>query len=182
MRCLSFGSVALFAIAATATVASAQHTVHIVGDDISVRGCVTPSTAQLQMPFDTLMWSRGGILTAGTAVADSAAPASAHDLASRVLYWMDEDDLQEHVGQLVEVRGTLEGLETGELEIERDGAYTEIRLKLDDDEETIRVPTAWLERSSAPRAADDDDDIEIEIATRKVEVNDVKVLGRCPGR
>jgi hypothetical protein len=80
---------------------------------------------------------------------------------------------------LVEVHGTLEGLEKGELEIERDGPFTEIRLELDGDEEKIRVPTAWLEGSSMARASQDDDDLEIEIATRKVDVNDVKVLGPC---
>jgi hypothetical protein len=111
-------------------------------------------------------------------------PAGAHDLASRVLYWIeDEDDLDEHVGQMVEVRGELEGLETGELEIERDGAYTEIRLELDGDEEKIRVPTAWLTGPSVGRASrDDDDDLDIEIATRKIDVKDVKVLGPCPVR
>ena len=183
MRFSSFATVGLFAIAMTATAATAQHAVHIDGDDISVRGCVAPSTAQLQMPFETLIWSRGGILTAGTAVVDKAVHAGAHDLASRVLYWMDEDDLDEHVGQMVEVRGKLEGLETGELEIERDGAYTEIRLELDGDEEKIRVPTAWLTSPSVTRASSDDDaDIDIEIATRKIDVDDVKVLGPCPVR
>jgi hypothetical protein len=182
MRFLSFGSAGLFAIAMTATAATAQQTVRIDGDNISVRGCVAPSTAQLQMPFETLMWSRGGILTAGTGVADRAVRTSTHDLASRVLYWMDEDDLEKHVGKLVEVRGKLEGLEKGELEIERDGAFTEIRLELDGDEETIRVPTAWLDGSSVARASRDDADIDIEIATRKVDVDDVKVLGPCPVR
>ena len=95
---------------------------------------------------------------------------------------MDEDDLEKHVGKLVEVRGQLEGLEKGELEIERDGAFTEIRLELDGDEETIRVPTAWLEGSSVARASRADADIDIEIATRKVDVDDVKVLGPCPVR
>jgi hypothetical protein len=83
---------------------------------------------------------------------------------------------------MVEVRGKLEGLKKGELEIERDGAFTEIRLELDGDDETIRVPTAWLERSSVGRVSRDDDDIDIEIATRKVDINDVKVLGSCPVR
>ena len=182
MRFLSFGSAGVFAIVMTATVATAQQTVHIDGDKISVRGCVAPSTAQLQMPFETLMWSRGGILTAGTGVADRAVHGGTHDLTSRVLYWMDEDDLEKHVGKLVELRGKLEGLEKGELEIERDGAFTEVRLELDGDEETVRVPTAWLDGSSVARASRNDADIEIEIATRKVDVDDVKVLGPCPVR
>ena len=81
MRFLSFGSAGLFAIAMTATVATAQQTVRIDGDNIFVRGCVAPSTAQLQMPFETLIWSRGGILTAGTGVADRAVRTGTHDLS-----------------------------------------------------------------------------------------------------
>lgn len=182
MRFVSFGFATLSALVMTATVAAAQDAVHIDGDKITVRGCVASSTAQLRMPFDTLMWSRGGILTAGTAIADKAAQTGAHDLTSRVLYWIDEDDLEKHVGKIVEVRGKLEGLKKGELEIERDGAFTEIRLELDGDDETIRVPTAWLEGSSVGRASRDDKDIDLEIATRKIDIDDVKVMGSCPGR
>jgi hypothetical protein len=182
MHFLSFGSATLFVVVMTATLAAAQPIVHIDGDEISVRGCVASSTAQLRTPFDTLIWSRGGILTAGTAAADKAGHADVHDLTSRVLYWINEDDLEEHVGKMVEVRGKLDGLKKGELEIERNGAFTEIRLELDGDDETIRVPTAWLERSSVGRVSRDDDDIDIEIATRKVDINDVKVLGSCPVR
>ena len=184
MRFLRLGSAALFAIGITASSAAAQQAVEIDGDEITIRGCVAPSTAQLQMPFETLMWSRGGILTAGTAVADASTRGGAQELAGRVLHWMDEDDLEEHIGKLVEVRGQLEDLDTGELKIERDGDFTEIRLELDGDEETIRVPTSWLERPAVARASRDanDDDVEIEIATRKVDVDEVKVLGPCPRR
>lgn len=182
MHLLRLGTTALLTFFLMAPLAEAQHAVHIDGDKITLRGCVAAPSAQLRMPFETLIWSRGGILTAGTAVADAAVAADAQELAGRVLHWMDEDDLEEHVGKLVEVRGKLEDLETGELEIERDGDFTEIRLKLDGDEETIRVPSSWLERRSVTRAARtaDDDDVEIEIATRKVDVDDVKVLGNCP--
>jgi hypothetical protein len=184
MGLLSLGSTTLSAVALSASFAIAQPAVDIDGDDITMRGCVTPSSAQLQMPFETLMWSRSGILTAGTAAADVPVRAGAAELASRVLHWIDDDALEGHVGQMVELRGELEGLETGELEIDRDGDFTEIRLELDGDEETVRVPTAWLERPSVARASRnaDRDDIEIEIATRKVDVKEVKRLGPCPGR
>ena len=182
MRLLRFGTAGIFAVALTSSVVAAQQAVHIEGDTITMRGCVAPASAQLQMPFDALIWSRGGILTAGAAVADAPARAGAGDLANRVLHWTDEDDLEKYIGQMVEVRGDLEDLDTGELEIERDGDFTEIRLELDGDREMIRVPTAWLERQSVARAsrAANQDDVEIKIATRKVDVNDVKVLGPCP--
>jgi hypothetical protein len=182
MRFFRIGLAALAAATITAVPAAAQHSVHVDGDDITIRGCVTPADGELRMPFETLIWSRSGILTAGGAAADAAVHAG-HDLASRVLYWIDSDELKKHVGQMVEVRGELEELKKGELEIERDGDFTEIRLELDGDEDTIRVPTSWLSRSSVARAATGgDDDVEIDIATRKVDIDDVKVVGRCPVR
>lgn len=185
MRLFSVGMFALFAMAIAPSPVSAQHAVHVDGDNITIRGCVSAADAELTMPFDTLIWSRTGMLTAGTAAADAPVHAGgAHELASRVLYWIDSDELSKHVGQMVEVKGNLEDLKQGELEIERDGDFTEIRLELDGDEDTIRVPTSWLSRSSVARTSAEakEDDIDIDIATRKVDIDDVKVLGRCPVR
>ena len=183
MRFMSLAAAAAVGVAIHATVASGQQTLHIDGDDITMRGCVTAASAQLQMPFETLMWSRGGILTAGAGIADAPSGARMEELAGRVLYWIDEDDLAKHVGKMVEIRGELEDLEEGELEIDRDGDFTEVRLKLDGKEEKIRVPSSWLAPPGvAARDLDKDDDREIEIATRKVDLKDVKVLGSCPAR
>jgi hypothetical protein len=52
MRLLRLGTAALFAVALTSSVGAAQHTVYIDGDTITMRGCVAPATAHLQMPFD----------------------------------------------------------------------------------------------------------------------------------
>jgi hypothetical protein len=136
------------------------------------------------MPFETLVWSRGGILTAGTATAAASVDPDTDALATRVLYWLDDDDLNEHMGKLVEVRGDLGELKKGELEIDRDGDFTEVRLDLDGRDETIRVPSSWLERRSVAPASRDArvEDKDIDIATRKVDVKDVKVLGSCPVR
>ena len=180
MRLLSFGAAGVVAVALTATAAATQPAVQVDGNNITMQGCVAAANSPLRAPFETLIWSRGGILTAGTAVADAAVTGRAEELAGRVLYWIDDDDLKDHVGRLVVVRGELEGLKKGELEIERDGDYTEIRLELDGDEEEIRVPTAWLERAGPARASRANaDDVDIEIATRKVDIKDVKVLGPC---
>ena len=181
MRLLSFGAAGMVAVALTATASATQPAVQVDGNNITMQGCVAPANSPLRAPFETLIWSRGGILTAGTAVAEAAVNARAEELASRVLYWIDDDDLEEHVGRLVVVRGELEGVKKGELEIERDDDFTEIRLELDGDEEKIRVPTAWLERGSGATRASrgNTDDVDIEIATRKVDIKNVKVLGRC---
>lgn len=184
MDFVRLGFLSLLALALPGA-AAAQPTVHLDGDDITMRGCVTPAGSQLRMPFETLIWSRGGILTAGTTVAsDVPVRAATQDLANRVIYWIDGDDLKDHAGEMVEVRGEVEDLKTGEIEIDRDGDFTEIRLEIGGHEDKIRVPTAWLERGSVARAANadrEDDDVELEIATRKIDIDDVKVIGRCPG-
>jgi hypothetical protein len=185
MRLLRLGTAAAFAMSVMAPLAAAQQGVHVEGNQITVRGCVAASSAQPQMTFDTLVWSHSGILTAGAGGPDTPVRTGGQDLAARVLYWLDEDDLAEHTGKLVELRGELGDLEKGELKVERDGDFTEIRLELDGDEETIRVPTSWLPRSSVARTTlsnERDGDAEIELATRKIDVDDVKVLGPCPGQ
>ena len=180
MRFMSLATAAALVLASGATMASGQHLVRIDGNDITMRGCVAAASARLHMPFETLVWSRGGILTAGAEAADVPAGARVEELASRVFYWIDDDDLDEHVGMRVEIRGELEDLKTGELEFDRDGEFTEVRLELGGKEEKIRVPSSWLERpAGSKRDLDRNDDREIEIATRKVNLKDVKVLGRC---
>ena len=183
MRFMSLATAAALVLVTHATVATAQHAVHIDGDDITMRGCVTADSAQLRMPFQTLVWSRSGILTAGAGIADVPAGARMEELAGRVLYWIDDDDLVEHVGKMVLIRGELYDLEKDEIDIERDGEFTKVRLKLDGKEETIRVPTSWLDRPRvATRDLERDDDVEIEIATRKVDLKNVSVIGSCPAR
>ena len=89
-------------------------------------------------------------------------------------YWLeDDDDLAKHVGQMVEVKGDLKDFETGEVEIEREDDFTEIELDLDGKKEKARVPTAWLRGTGADR------DQEFEIAARRIDVEEVRVLGAC---
>jgi hypothetical protein len=185
MRFMSLGSVGLAALLTCGTTVKAQDAVRIDDDTIAIRGCVSNSAAQLRMPFETLVWSRDGILTASTAAAAAAVNHDTEALGSRVLYWLDDDALKEHAGKLVEVKGELEELKKGELEIDRDGDFTEISLDLGGRDETIRVPSSWLERQSVARASRDSgrvEDKKIDIATRKVDLKDVKVLGDCPVR
>lgn len=175
MHVISAGLVAACGIAAALPLAASQE-VRIEGDDILMRGCVVESEAQLRMPFETILWSRGGILTAGAAVADTPAAPSRADLTSRVFYWVDDDELAKYRGKIVEVRGELGDIETGEIEFDRDGEFTEIRLDLGGREEEIRVPTAWLD--PAPRRGDGDRS-EVKIATRKVDIDEIDVVGDC---
>ena len=93
---------------------------------------------------------------------DAPNPVGTSGIAGRVFYWLEDDeDLSKHVGQLVEIEGDLEDFEIGEIEIDRDGDFTEIELDLEGRKEKARVPTSWLPGIGS------DGDREFEIAARK---------------
>ena len=154
--------------------ASAQQpAVAIDGDDITIRGCVGRAPSSVSTAPSALVWTRKDIMLQN---AISVHGAHTTPLTERVFYWIeDEEDLARHVGQLVEVEGDLGDFEKGEIEVERDGEFTEIELKLDGASEKARVPSAWL----GPQPAKDGD---IAIVSRKIDVDRVKVIGPCPSR
>ena len=170
-------AVAALVIGATANVLPAQQTVILTGDDDFVfRGCVRRANLQTSAPANIIVWSQGDImLDAATALGAGAPnPIGTSGMLGRVFYWLDaEDDLANHIGWLVEVEGNLEDFETGEVEIERDGDFTEIEVELDGREETARMPTSWL------GVIGGDHDREFDIATRRVDVHNVRLLGAC---
>ena len=172
MNPAKFGVALALAAASAVSAAAQQPAVTIDGDDITITGCVVRGSTPSGSIPDLLVWSQSDIMMAGAASAgNSAVPIGTAGAAGRVFFWVDED-LSKHVGQRVEVKGDLEDIEKGKIEIETKGQFTEIELDLDGREETMRVPTAWLSPGT-PR------DAEIEIAARKVDVDDVRVLGPC---
>jgi hypothetical protein len=159
-----------------ASVTAQQPTVAIDDDDITIRGCVRSVDIRAAVPATMLVWTRGDIMLAGvTALGiNSTNSVETAGIAGRVLYWLEDDDnLARHVGQIVEIKGDLEDFETGEVEIDREGDFTEIELDLDGKEEKARVPTSWLRGIGADR------DQEFDIAVRRIDVDDVRVLGAC---
>jgi len=167
-------SVAVVAVVAL-PVSAQQPTVEVDGDDITVTGCVTRSSALPAAAPDLLVWTRGDIMMAGAAIAgQTATPSGTTGLAGKVLYWLDDDeDLVRYIGQRVEIKGELEDFEKGEVEIDRQGDFTEIELDLDGKEEKVRVPTAWLAGSVPHR------DVEFDIIAREVDIEHVRVIGSC---
>jgi hypothetical protein len=149
--------------------AAGQQAVVVKGDDITLRGCVSRVSPGSVGAAPMLVWTRGDIMLSNATAID------AEELTSRVFYWLDDDeDLAKHVGQMIEVKGELGDFKKGEVEIDRDGDFTTVELKLDGKEEKARVPTAWL---GAPR-----DEGEFEIVARKIDVDKVSLLGACPAR
>jgi hypothetical protein len=167
------------AAAAAAMVSAQQPTVEVDGDDITLRGCVTKASGESPVVPKMLVWSRGDILLAGAATTgpEAANPIGTSGLAGRVLYWLEDDeDLAKHIGQEIEVKGDLEDFEEGEVEIRREGEYTEIELDLGGKEEKIRVPNAWLVE---PGSDKEPKDTEYKIVGRRIDVDDIRIIGAC---
>lgn len=113
--------------------------------------------------------------------------------ASTVIYWLDDleddDDLPDYAGRRVEIRGELEGeIDRGEMEIEREGDWIEIEIKSDGKEVKTRLPyVSVMPNRAGSNAAvgtsggmKDDDEVELNINVRKLDVKDIKVIaGTC---
>ena len=154
---------------ATVAAAGQQTAVAVRGDDITIRGCVSRAQPGSVGTAPMLVWSRGDIMLG------NAAALNAAQLTDRVFYWLDDDeDLAKHIGQNIEIKGDLGDFEKGEVEIDRDGEFTNIELKLDGKKEKARVPTAWL---TVPRGEG-----EFDIIARKVDVDKINVIGACGSR
>jgi hypothetical protein len=154
----------VFALTADAQVVK-QH-----GDDVTIRGCVTSGGRSGLAPQQMLVWSRGDMMLSNVMTAGEGDLLNQH-----VFYWLNHDkDLTKHVGQMVEVKGDLGDFKKGEIEVKKDGDFTNIEMKLGGKTEKARVPTSWF--GAAPREG------EFDIVSRKIDVDDVKVLGACPAR
>jgi hypothetical protein len=140
------------------------------GDDVTIRGCVMPAGKSGLTAQQVVVWSRGDMMLSNVMTAGEG-----DVLKQQVFYWLDEDeDLTKHVGQMVEVEGDLGDFKKGEIEVKKDGDFTNIEMKLGGKTEKARVPTSWF--GAAPREG------EWDIVSRKIDVEHVKVLGACPGR
>jgi hypothetical protein len=149
----------------TLAAAGQQPTVVVNDDDITLRGCVGRVQPGSVPAAPMLVWTRGDIMLSNASVLGGLS-------SGRVFYWLEDDeDLSKHVGQMIEVEGDLGDFEKGEVDIEKDGDFTEIELKLDGKTEKARVPSAWL---GAPRGEG-----EFDIVARKIDVDKVTVLGAC---
>ena len=171
MNTMKVLSALCFSCAVAAPTLAQQPSVTIDGDNVTLTGCVVP-TSQSSRP--TLIWTRGEIMLAGVDAAAGAPtnPIGTAGVSGRVFYWLDNDeDLRKHIGQRVEIKGELEDFEEGEIQVKRDGAFTDIELEIDGHTEKARVPTAWL--GTAP------DEAEFKIVAREVDVDDIRVLGSC---
>jgi len=156
------------AIGVAAAIAQ-QPPVRVHGDDITIRGCVGRSSPGAGLTTPTLVWTRSDIMLSNAMSVQAHGQAA---LTDRVFYWLeDEEDLAKYVGQQVEITGDVGDFKKGEIELKRDGQFTNIEMKLGGKKEKARVPTSWLGTEA--------DKGDITIVSRKVDVDKVKTLGPC---
>jgi hypothetical protein len=112
-------------------------------------------------------WQR----SADTSVAPSAVGTTGG--FATIFYWLDgDDDLKKHVGNRVEIEGTLESdLKDGEIKVDRKDKWTEVTVKADG-----RTMKANVPHTSVLTAPGKDGDTKNEILVRRVDVEHVRML------
>jgi hypothetical protein len=162
-------AIGLALMIATAGAVAQEPSVRVKGDNITIRGCVGRQSPGSGLAQPTLVWTRSDIMLSNAMSVQAGAQTA---LTDRVFYWLeDEEDLTKYVGQQVEIKGDLGDFKKGEVELKRDGEFTNIEMKLGGKKEKARVPTAWLGTKA--------DEGDITIVSRKVDVDQVKRLGAC---
>jgi hypothetical protein len=166
------------AVVATALVSTATLVVvtPLSADDdtIIVRGCVRQSELSVPIAPSLLAWGRHGIMITSAAAIDSPGSRAPWWRAMPSVYWLDDDDgLAEHVGRDVEIIGDLGDFARGKIEIDQDDDITTIEMNLDGTKEMAEIPTRWL------RGTGLEFEQEFEIVGRRLDVDDIRVMGAC---
>jgi hypothetical protein len=169
MKFLMCGAIAACAAASMVPLGAQQSGISVDKDDVVIRGCVTRAERFTPVERMPLVWSKNDILVA---VQDSGRRSSENP-AGRLLYWLDDKDLTDNVGKMVEIKGELEDVKKGEVEVDRHDDYTTVELKFAGKTEKARIPTPWFS------AARDEKDKEYQVAVQRVDVEDVRVIGSC---
>jgi hypothetical protein len=161
------------AVAVTSAVGlgAQQPGVRIHEDDITIRGCVM--RAERYAPADRMpiVWSRNDILVSLVGGEDDRPGAGTP--AGHVFYYLDDENLTDRVGRIVEIKGNLEDVRKGEIEVDRDDDFTTLELEFAGKKEKVRIPTPWF---SAARSGDERD---YQVIVQRVDVDDVRVVGNC---
>jgi hypothetical protein len=166
-------SMGISAVSAAPQVASAP--AQRSGDDkkdVTITGCVVKGDGGY-----VLTNVAEHTVAAAMAGGQPSKPPSGTVLPGRVLYWMkDDDDLAEHAGHKVEVRGELEGeIEKGKISAEREGGGVELEFKVEGDKKvTIKVPD--VPPAVGTSGSVGDKEVDLHYVVRKIDVDSVKML------
>jgi hypothetical protein len=138
---------------------------------VTVVGCVIKGDGGFVLSNPADPWESTASGSAATTV------ASASNVAGRTFYWLDDDDgLDEHAGQKVQVEGKLEkDIDQGTIKVEREDGMVEIEFKADGERKvTVKVPDASTAVGTSGAISDREKAYRVVI--RKIDVNSVKVL------
>lgn len=129
-----------------------------------------------------MVWSRGDVYLASPSTrlkpSETARPTGTAGVAGTTFYWLDdEDDFAKYAGRQVEIVGELsDEIDRGEIEMTREGDFTEVVFDAGNREATAKIPTAWF--GPAVRGKD----IDAEVSFRRVDVERVNPVGSCSAR
>jgi hypothetical protein len=141
--------------------------------EVTITGCVVKGDGGYVLT-NVAQEATAAAVAAGTP--SSPQPAGTV-MPGRVLYWMkDDDDLEKHAGQKVEVRGELEGdATTGTISAEREGGLVELEFKVPDEKKvTVLMPSVPPTVGTSGSVGDKERDIKYIV--RKIDVDSVKML------
>ena len=141
------------------------------GDDIKLSGCLIRG----EEGAGYLLTNAPGEPSLFKADDHKVAPSAVGTAGgfTTLFYWLyGNSDLDEHVGQRVEVQGDLQGdVRDGEIKTNRKDRWTEVEVKSDGRTMKARVPNASF------TLADDRDKQKGGILVRRVNVDKVKMIG-----
>jgi hypothetical protein len=155
------------------------------GQVVSAPAQQTPADTSITITGCVVKGDNGYVLTnvaeqtAAAAVAGSAGSTAERPAGTvgpaQVIYWLDgDDDLKDHAGQKVEVRGTLEGeIGKGEVAAEIENGLVELEFKVDDARRiTVTLPQAPVGTSGTIT----DKEVTRHFVVRKIDVDSVKTI------
>jgi hypothetical protein len=170
MRCMRYAVAALSSAALGMTLLSAGADRVLAAESLKLTGCLV--RGQGDGAGYLLYNAPGGVASAPSAgQAKTPGAVGTTTAVTNIFYWLrNDDDLEPHIGHLVEVEGELEDeVDKGQITIDRKDDWTEIEIKSDGREMKGRVPNT----SVVPAR---DSDRKIDVVVRRLDVEKVRML------
>jgi uncharacterized protein YdeI (BOF family) len=139
--------------------------------DVQLTGCVVRDEGGDGFLLTNM--PSGVAVARADATAVSPGPVGTSGTSATVFFWLDDDDeLEEHVGHKVTVRGELEGdVKDGEIQIERKESWTEMTIDSNGRDLKVRVPqTLFIMPAAGTR------DEKLNVLVRKVDAKEVRMI------
>lgn len=144
-------------------------------DNVSLSGCLVKATDNAGYLVTNAPADAAAARASDTRVSTNSFGATGD--FTTVVYWIENaNELEPHVGHMVEVSGDLKESKDGEMKIERRDRWSEIELKADGRTLHANVPNPSVLPDPAARK-----DTKREVIVRRVAVEKVKMLGASCG-